>query len=277
MPTPALRPLSTGELLDRTFLLYRSHFPLFVGIIAVTHLVILAVQLVGIAILPKPAGPLDLGATLLWLPVTLLTMLAVTAASQGATVVAVSHVYLDRPVTVVDALSHIRGRIVSLAITMIVIGLGVALGLILLIVPGIILSLMWAVAIPVAVLEERSMLDAASRSADLTKGDRGRVAVIYVLFVVLVWIVSMVVNVPIGIIGFLYSGGDMTAVNAWVQVASAVGSFLTQCLVGPLMTIAFSLLYYDERVRKEAFDLELMMSAIDGRPADGAPAPFTGA
>ena len=39
--------------------------------------------------------------------------------------------------------------------------------------------------------------------------------------------------------------------------------YFTQCLVGPLMTIALALLYYDERVRKEAFDLELMMAAID--------------
>jgi len=34
-------------------------------------------------------------------------------------------------------------------------------------------------------------------------------------------------------------------------------------LVGPLATIAFSLVYYDERVRKEAFDLQLMMATID--------------
>jgi hypothetical protein len=29
-----LRPLTLGELLDRTFLLYRKHFVLFVGLVA---------------------------------------------------------------------------------------------------------------------------------------------------------------------------------------------------------------------------------------------------
>ena len=41
------------------------------------------------------------------------------------------------------------------------------------------------------------------------------------------------------------------------------GNFATQCLVGPLLTIALSLVYYDERVRKEAFDLQHMLEELD--------------
>lgn len=37
-----------------------------------------------------------------------------------------------------------------------------------------------------------------------------------------------------------------------------------QSLVGPLLTIALTLLYYDQRVRKEGFDLQLMMSNLEG-------------
>lgn len=40
--TTGLRPLTTGELLDRTFSLYRAHFGLFIGIFALPHLVVLA-------------------------------------------------------------------------------------------------------------------------------------------------------------------------------------------------------------------------------------------
>ncbi|MGH9811917.1 MAG: hypothetical protein ACRD4T_02160, partial [Candidatus Acidiferrales bacterium] len=36
-----LRPLSLGELLDRTFSLYRNHFWLFVGITAIPYLLLL--------------------------------------------------------------------------------------------------------------------------------------------------------------------------------------------------------------------------------------------
>ncbi len=46
--TTALRPLSTGELLDRTFSLYRSHFALFLGIFALPYMAVVAFQLVGL-------------------------------------------------------------------------------------------------------------------------------------------------------------------------------------------------------------------------------------
>ncbi len=42
--TSALRPLSTGELFDRAFFLYRTHFALFLGIFALPHLLVFAVQ-----------------------------------------------------------------------------------------------------------------------------------------------------------------------------------------------------------------------------------------
>ena len=48
--TTALRPLSTGELLDRTFYLYRNHFALFVGIFALPQLCMLALQFVNLAL-----------------------------------------------------------------------------------------------------------------------------------------------------------------------------------------------------------------------------------
>jgi hypothetical protein len=54
--TTALRPLSTGELLDRTFSLYRSHFGLFVGLFALPHLVVLAFQCVGRAATFRPSA-----------------------------------------------------------------------------------------------------------------------------------------------------------------------------------------------------------------------------
>ena len=51
---------------------------------------------------------------------------------------------------------------------------------------------------------------------------------------------------------------------AIIQVLTVVMSYISQILVTPLMTIAFSLMYYDERVRKEAFDIELMMKGLEG-------------
>ena len=49
-------------------------------------------------------------------------------------------------------------------------------------------------------------------------------------------------------------------------VVELVAGFLTNSLVGPLLTIAFTLIYYDLRVRKEGFDLQLMMTSLGASP-----------
>jgi len=69
-----------------------------------------------------------------------------------------------------------------------------------------------------------------------------------------------VFNVPI-FIAIACSPAARTRGRAGVsQALIPIGTFLTQCLVGPLMTIGTSLIYYDQRVRREAFDLQHMMS-----------------
>jgi hypothetical protein len=47
-----------------------------------------------------------------------------------------------------------------------------------------------------------------------------------------------------------------------ISAISSVGTFISTSLVGPLATIALTLIYYDQRVRKEGFDLQLMMSTM---------------
>jgi hypothetical protein len=263
--TTSLRPMSLGELLDRSFFLYRKHFALFVGIIALPHLVLLAFQLIGVAI-NRGATTAFTAMGLVWLFATMVLYLGASAASQGATVVAVSKVHLGTGTSISEAFAGIKGRILYLALIMIGVGIGVGIGFVLLIVPGIILALMWALTIPVAVLEDKGLRDATSRSAELTKGNRGRIFMIYFLFIVLMYIIILLWEVPIfAAIGILARNGarPMTVLPVWTQVALPVCTFLSQCLVGPLLTIALSLVYYDQRVRKEAFDLQLMMSTID--------------
>jgi uncharacterized membrane protein len=148
------------------------------------------------------------------------------------------------------------------------VGLGVGAGLIALIVPGVLLALMWSLAVPVKVLEDKSATDAMSRSADLTKGDRGRIFVVWLLFIVLSIGISMLIQLPIRYVAGVTS---RTALHRGWQVASLTATFISQCLVGPLATIAFSLVYYDERVRKEAFDLQLMMTTIDASSLSASP------
>ena len=77
-------------------------------------------------------------------------------------------------------------------------------------------------------------------------------------------------QVPIGV-AMAMGDGLAGATPAWANAAAALGTFLSQCRVGPLITISLSLFYYDERVRKEAFDLDHLMSRLD-ETSDSSPA-----
>jgi hypothetical protein len=264
--------LSTGELLDRTFSLYRSHFGLFIGIFALPHLAVLAFQCVGIAIKSPGNSLSNVLLTSFWSIVAALLALIVAAASQAATVVAVSEVHLDRPASVMDSFSRVKGKILGVIGVSLLVGLVAGLACIALIVPGILLLVQWSLAVPVKVLENRGATDAMSRSAELTKGNRWRIFVIWLLFFVLSIGVGLLLRWPLeaaagvsSIIGLQRSSGG------W-QVALLVSTFISECLVGPLATIAFALVYYDERVRKEAFDLQLMMTTLDGPGLQVSPA-----
>src|SRR5206468_3563262 len=94
---------------------------------------------------------------------------------------------------------------------------------------------------------------------------RLRILAVYVLYFVLAMVVSSVWQVPMMIAAFTAAaaGTRPGTAPAWTQVLVVVGAFVTQSLVVPLLTIAISLLYYDERVKKEAFDLDTMMAQLD--------------
>jgi len=273
--TTMLRPLSTGELLDRTFSLYRSHFALFVAIFALPHLCVLAYQCLGLAFQISPTRTFDISRVLIgavWGLGALFLTMVVTAASQAATVIAVSQVHLDRPAGVMESFSAVKNQIAGVVGLSLSVGFLVGLACIALIVPGILLGIRWSLAVPVKVLENKSIGESMSRSSELTKGNRGRIFVIWLLFFILSIGVSMLLQWPIKMAAGVSGITGLQQVAPGWQVASLVATFIAQCLVGPLATIAFSLVYYDERVRKEAFDLQLMMTALDAPTLQVAPA-----
>ena len=252
--------MTVGELLDRTFFLYRAHFGVFLGIAALPNLITLAFQLSRVAILPGPGGFLF---TLLWVPASLLVYLVTLSVSQGATVIAVSQIQLGRDTTISEAFATIGPRIGELSIITLGMSIVIALGFVLLIVPGIVLSMMWALTIPAAVLEGRGLGESLARSSELTKGHRWRIFLIYVVIIVLVYIASLLVQGPLMVAVTVLSGPLRGRLPVAAQVAIPVAGFVTQSVLGPIMTIALSLVYYDERVRKEGFDLEHMMQQMD--------------
>ena len=270
--TTALRPLSTGELLDRTFSLYRSHLGLFLGIFALPHLVVLGVQFLQLASQWSYARVPNVPASLLWFVAIAFVGLVMAAASQAAAVIAVSDLHLNRPASVLDSFLRVKGHLLGVILISFIVGVAVLAGMFAFLVPGILLAIIWSLSVPAKVLENKGPLAAMSRSVDLTKGDWGRIFVVGLLVVVLSYGVRMLLQAPILIAIYMSAkAGLRNAMLGW-QIASLVAAFVGESLVGAVGTIAFSLVYYDERVRKEAFDLQLMMTSIDASALPSSPA-----
>jgi hypothetical protein len=274
MAEPALRPLSLGEILDRTFSLYRRHFVLFAGITAVPYLLILGMNLwqtifmkvpqittkgpLGMEI-HRPAAPTGIMALgLVWGIVALVVYLIAYLFSQGGTIYAVSELYLGRTATVESSLRRVWGQLASLAGVIILNGLVVGIGFIFLIIPGIYLACRLITCIPAALLEDLGARESLERSFFLTKDNAGRAFLIYLLYFFLTYAAALLIGGPLGVAIALH-GKDPNTLRILTALLQ-VSSFLIGIVIGPILLIATSVFYYDLRVRKEAFDLQLMMN-----------------
>jgi len=146
-------------------------------------------------------------------------------------------------------------------------------GLILLVAPGVYVALRSIVCIPVAMLEYLGPGQSFSRSFRLTDGSMGRSFVIYLLYYVLATTASALLVYPFTRAA-ISSAKNPGMMHLWSSLG-IVGGFLTGILVGPVSTIAATVFYYDLRVRKEAFDLQLLMNQAGGTSQRTAEAPTT--
>lgn len=282
MATMDLRPLSLGELLDRTFFLYRRHFLLFFGISAIPYSILLVAKL-ATSLLPLLARSVASGrmqsgnATALAASGGFLVLVVSIAGliqllvSVGATVYAVSEIYGGRPISIRQSLARVKGETGLILAVSLLSGLIMIAGFIALIAPGIYLMCRVAVAVPAALLEDLGASESIRRSFDLTRNFVGRAFMIYLLYLAMAWGLMAIFQYPFLLLIAVYSK-EPQFVALWT-VFMQVGNSIGKVLVAPVSTIGFALLYYDLRVRKEAFDLQMMMQAIG---ADPAPPAITG-
>lgn len=282
-----LRPLSLGEILDRTFSLYRRHFMLFLGITAIPQLLILAVNLVQTMLIKipvavaqppaeqwqssAPSGLMAFG--IVGVLVGVVIYLVAYLFAQGGTVFAVSEIYLGRTTSIGASLGRMRGELLSLFGVVILNGLATMGATLFLIIPGIYVACRLIACVPAALLEDLGPRSSLERSFKLTKDFAGRAFVIYLLYVILSWAAGSLLTWPF-LAGVAASKNSPEMIRIWLALVQ-VGSFIAQVLVGPFLTIATAVFYYDLRVRKEAFDLQFMMNPTGNIPSGRPGVPHT--
>jgi hypothetical protein len=109
-------------------------------------------------------------------------------------------------------------------------GIGIGIGLVLLIVPGLILATFWAVVAPVTVLERPGVFPAFGRSWELVRGNGWPVFGVIIMFI----LIFIAIGIVLGVIGALL--GDAGEV-----ILGYVGTVIT----APLVALAASVLYFE--------------------------------
>jgi hypothetical protein len=141
-----------------------------------------------------------------------------------------------RDVSLTELFRAAAPALVPLLLVGLVAGVGVFVGFLLFVVPGLILLTIWAVVAPVVVLERPGVLDAFSRSRELVRGNGWQVFGVLVLLFLLEIAGSVILRAALGSDTF---------------TRSFLGSIISSALIAPLGAIAATVMYYDLRELRE--------------------------
>jgi hypothetical protein len=294
-----LRPSTFGEILDRTVQLYRGRFGLFFGIAAVGQAAALAIQLLGLlitrAVTGSPGSHQGVRSALSGLAAgieSLLVLIPLTL-TGAALITAVSAIYLGERATIREAYARLRSHwlryigvvaavlfyswgpvFAVMVIFLMILGAllkgahpslgssatGALVGGLLLLLAGIAgacwIALRWALALPASLFEDLRVHASLRRSSFLTRDHRGRLFVLLLLVIAVSTILQYATHLPLLLMVFRHKASGISI--AWRAEGELV-SFFVGSLVAPIYGIALTLFYYDERIRKEGFDLEWLM------------------
>jgi hypothetical protein len=263
---PNLRPLSVGEILDTAFRLYRANFVLFIGITAIFFV---------------PFGVLQVLSRVFFKDTSLVANLQnfMTILLLGALTWAASRLYLGLPASSREAFQTGRHRFWSIWGASFLEGLAMIPAIILIAlgalggVPGVVIMALiavpyiafittrWGVDIPAIIVEDLGARPGLDRSWTLTSKDAWHALGTLFTSGLLVYLVS---GLPAILLN--YASKQYGLLPELGPVATIVLAQLGSLISTPLSISASVILYYDLRVRREGFDLQLILETPVPQP-----------
>ena len=212
--------MTAGEVIGEAWDAYKAHFSHLIPIAFVVYVLIALLTLLLVVLLGFVGAFVGFFvgiAGVFWL--------------QGALVVAVADVRDGRAdLSLGETLSRVKPKLNILALAGILAALGVGIGLLLLIVPGLILWTWWLVIVPVIMLEGSGVTDAFGRSRELVRGHGWSVFGVLVLTILILVAVDLAFRL-------IAAGFDDVVIELLLDIAS-------QTLTAPFIALAWTLTYY---------------------------------
>jgi hypothetical protein len=265
---PRLRPLSLGEILDVSIKICLAHWRTLLKAVLV---VVVPVQIAStILTADYTVSSFDLSSSktsqqtidelnqyLGGVAISSLLQVCAVLLATAACFRAIAQAYLGETTDWRSSLSFALHLAPSLLLLTLLYVLGVLLGTAFFLAPGIWLYVAWAFAMPALLVEGLRGRKALRRSFELVKGRWWRTFGIIAVGFILAGIISTVVQGAF-LIGIVVGADNDALVLVLATIAGIVGAAVTTPFQAALLTV----LYFDLRVRKEGFDLELLAEGI---------------
>jgi hypothetical protein len=156
---------------------------------------------------------------------------------QGALVAAVEDIRDGRAdLSLGDTFNRVKPQLGAIVVAGLLAGLGIAFGLVLLIVPGLVLMTWWALVIPVVVLEQSAAGAAFTRSRELVRGYGWNVFGVIVLAILLLLGFEIVLSIV------------LSPLDGWLR--SVISNIVSGTLTTPFIALVWTLLYFRLRDAK---------------------------
>jgi hypothetical protein len=284
---PDLRPLSVGEIIDVAIKIWRRHLATLARIVFV---VVAPVQVLAGLVTASVSSPetvfngvdatgnssVNTHALAGWLAGMITAQILSGLAfliSSAAVLRAVSVAYLGGTPDWRESLRAATGRLGSLIWLAFLLLAGLAAAMLALFVPFIWLGVSWSLAFPILIAEGARGTGALGRSFRLVRGRWWPTFGALFLGMTLQSFIGFVFAIPLAVVNATGGAGSLAgiALGTVLGVASSV-------ITTPFMAAVLVLIYFDLRVRKEAFDLQLLAQGV-GVPeaAFAAPGGWTAA
>ncbi|MDH5223719.1 MAG: hypothetical protein OEW46_02990 [Actinomycetota bacterium] len=264
---PGLPPRGVGEIMSTAFEIYKANAQNLVMIVAivVVPLTFISAFIGGVVFAPdtetitilgesvETVSTRAAGTAIIVALVTALIGVIISAVLQAAIMRGAAQGSIGDAVDIDASYKWGFARFGSVILISILVGLAVAGGLILFIIPGLIFAVMFSVAIPALVVENRRGTDAMSRSWNLVKGHFWHAVGVIILAAIITAVVG-------GIIGAIGGAISSNWFIGWIFQAIA------QIITAPFAALVSVLLYLDLRARVEALTADGLRAELN-RPA----------
>jgi hypothetical protein len=267
-----MRPLGVGEILDASFSAFRRNFGqliLAVLVIVVPTAIVQTLVIVSISDIDYDFGSASFGESsetysgseaagilVLYVLLILNQILAPAACLR-----LIGGDILGLKVTAKESVGFAFARLPRLMWVLLLYFLSLVVGLFLCLIGIVWTYVLFALAVPAALYEGARGADAMRRSADLIKDNWWRSFGVIAIMGVIVAVVQQVL--ALAVVGGVLVNSDNDVLNAILfTLVNVVGLMIAL----PLQAAATAYLYFDLRVRKEGFDLQLLAERMSSEP-----------